>query len=399
MSIKILAVSDIHPRMNGSYAGRLILDPSTGYSLAFEDIRKSLRAVLDWENLNPCDVAVIPGDVFDVAKPSPAEYALIGEFLLTLLDRMSIIVIAGNHDIDQNAAVATALEPLKFLAQAHRKSKAPHELHIMTEPNRVLIQTAKGPVCVSGLPFPSKGKFQASGATNGDAPEVVLSKINQALRDLVEGMSGGLHPTAINIMLAHGTVSNAQVGEQPRSISHDLMIPVDAMHLYDAVFLGHIHRHQLVAENAFYIGSLACQTIGEAKEIKGWCAVEVERGQPSKITHIPNPHSRIFTDLDIVGLDACADLWSPDGVYRIVGEVTEAEYPEACLAVATFEAAHPFTQNNLEITRHEDRARDAGMTALLTEEEAVERVVRTLVEEGAVQGVMQMHQEIVEVTT
>lgn len=392
--IRLLHTGDIHPKVNGSYAGKLVLDPKTGYSVAFEDARKSLQAILDYESDNPCDIAVIGGDIFDNAKPTPAETSLILWFLSHLLKRLPVVCIVGNHDMDVNSQGATALDPLRWFASLTREANLPNELIVMTQPDRALVTTGKGKVCVAGLPYPSKGRYQAS-SKPGDSPEVVLASMNEELQVLVTAMNGGLAADYPNIMVAHGTVGGATVNDQPRTIAHDLMIPLEAMMGYDYIALNHIHQHQQMAPNAWYSGSLLCQTFGEMHETKGWCVVDVEKGSDPVVTHIQNPHSREFTDLEVKDLHH--DFWPTENVYRIIGEVDEAAYPAAALAIAKFEQRHPFTQNNLEVTKPEDRVRDSSITTLLSADEAVEKVVRTLAPEEAVSAVMERHRQIQEV--
>ena len=224
-----------------------------------------------------------------------------------------------------------------------------------------------------------------------------MASINDRLGHILRHTQVSLHHSAPNIFVGHGTVSGARVGSQPRPIAHDILLPINDLFFYDYIALGHIHKYQQVAENAFYSGSLLCQSIDEKDETKGWCVVEVEKGVPPVVTHIPNPHSRQFRDLTIaeVTQNVRGDTEvSPDAVYRVVGDIAEADDPEACLAIAKFEATHPFTQNALTIRRAEERARDAGMTSVLSEEEAVERVLLTVAPEESIPSVMQKHADI-----
>lgn len=395
--MRILHIGDIHPQAAGTYAGKLKIDPTTGYSIALTDCRLGLKACLDWERDHPCDLTVIGGDLWNTPHPTVAELAIVHEFIRQLLIRMPVVIVAGNHDMEVNGLKVTALEPLRTLAKLMRDVSGPQSLHIMTAPDRALVMTGAGLACVAGLPYPSKGRFQASAEEQGDGPEVLMAKMNASIRLVVETMNGGLHRTAVNVFIGHGTVGSAQIGEQPRSISHDLMIPVDALDRYDYVALNHIHKSQQVGPNAWYSGSLLCQSFGEKDEPKGWCVAEVNKGQAPQVTHIPNPHSRQFRDLTIaeVTQNVRGDTEvSPDAVYRVVGDIAEADDPEACLAIAKFEATHPFTQNALTIRRAEERARDAGMTSVLSEEEAVERVLLTVAPEESIPSVMQKHADI-----
>lgn len=389
---RVLGVSDIHPQVDGVYSGKLRVDPSTGLSQTFIDCQRSLNAILEWENDHPCDLALLPGDLFDRHRPTSDEIMLIERFLLALLERMSVVVVPGNHDMDQKGVMASAVDPLRLLGKAHRSASKPNELFVLNHPDRVIVQTANGPVCVSGVPFPSKGRFKASGAAEeGSSPEVIMQRMNEALRAVVSAMIGNLHATAPNIMIAHGTVGNASIGEQPRVITHDLMIPIDLMDAYDLVLLGHIHKHQWVAPNALYCGSLLCQTIGERDEVKGWIVAEVERGEKPVVRHISNPHSRKFYDIT---LDELEGEWSEEGVYRVIGEVAVEDHPQACLDIAKFEQRHPFTQKDLTLVRPEDRMRDSAVTPLMSEDEALERVLGSLVPEEALPAVMGLHRTI-----
>lgn len=392
--IRILGVSDIHPKVDGVYSGKLRVDPSSGLSEAFIDCQRSLAAILAWENEHPCDLAVIPGDLFDRDRPTPDEYMLIERFLLALLARMSVVIIPGNHDMDQKGIKASAVEPLALLGKDHGAASSPHQLHVLSNPESVTIATSNGRVCVAGLPFPSKGRFKASGEVEeGSSPEVVMQRMNEELYKSVAKLATTLDPTAPNIMIAHGTVANASVGEQPRVITHDLMIPLELMDFYDLVLLGHIHKHQWVAPNALYCGSLLCQTIGERDEVKGWIVAEVEKGEKPNVQHIRNPCSRRFFDLNLEDLD---DTWSGESVYRVVGEVAIEKYPEACLNIAKFEQRHPFTQNDLTLIRPDDRVRDSTVTVLMDEDEAIKRVLMDLVPEEEIPAVMGLHTTLTE---
>lgn len=402
-AIRILHAGDLHPRSDGTYAGKLIRDPQTGQSIALTDCRLSLEAMLSWEADNPCDLGILTGDLFDRANPSKEENDLISWFVYQLLERMPVVIIPGNHDMDVRSGSVTALHPLKRAAEALNHRTAPHRLSILVEqPTGELVQTGKGPVRVVGFPYPQKGQFVANvPEASTMSPEQILAEINARLACMLEQTLTTLHPTAPNIFLGHGSVRSAKIGVQPRSIDHDIFIPVEALALYDYVGLGHLHLHQQVAPNAWYSGSLLCQDFGEMHETKGWCVAEIAKGEVPQVTHIPNPHSRRFIDLPYTELLSHHPIpdgdVGPEAVYRIVGEVAEADEPEVCLAIARFEELHPLTQKAIEVTRLEDRARDAGMTTLLSDDEALERALQSLVPEERIPSILAKHRQMMEV--
>ena len=254
--IRALHLADLHPNNGATFAGKTVTDPETGRNLALTDLDRSLHFVYEHVTQNPAepfDLALIAGDVFDSHKPHPNEIRLMRAFIQSLSEYMPIVVIPGNHDMSQNPMDATALEAIKGL----------ENVHVVERPESRLLTIHGNSVQIFCLPYPTKGRLLTQDAAMGKSPEEITAIINQGLGAIIRGFVAERVPGAIHVLLAHGSVANAKVGEQPRSLEHDILIPRDDFDAFDYVALGHIHQPQPIATNACYSGSLVRAGFGE----------------------------------------------------------------------------------------------------------------------------------------
>jgi len=395
--MRLLHLADLHPANAATMAGQTVIDPATGLNQSLTDLARALDyaytvAVVD----GCCDAVVIPGDVFDSARPHANEIRVILRAIMLMASKVPVVIVAGNHDISQSPSDATALESLKGL----------ENVFIFERPDTYTLDTSAGPVALCLLPYPTRGRLLADQAAADLTPEAVTAAINDGLRALVRGFSahvssdmsrdvngsqGHAHPRHVllpRILLAHGSVDGARVGDQPRSLAHDILLPADAFEAFDYVALGHIHQAQAVGERAWYSGSLMRNSFGEEHERKGFLLVEVEAGKTPKVEVVPNPFARTYQTVRVADLKTL-DL-TPGTVYRVKDTVTPEEYAAATRLIASLPGA---IQCDLEIAR-EDRARDAGMQAVMSADEAVLRVVTGHVAEAELPALMEKHRHL-----
>lgn len=180
------------------------------------------------------DLLLIAGDIFDV--PSPPHQSL--ELFYNFLHRVSVetktetLIIAGNHDS------GILLDAPKELLKTHRV-KVWGKLSRNPEDHWI---TTHGQLDICALPFFRSFELLPQG--EGDAIE--------ALRKyLVREKS---RPTLLLFHHIAGVFESSQ-SEQVVALSGVDSIPVELMRDFDYVALGHIHKPQKIAENAYYSGS------------------------------------------------------------------------------------------------------------------------------------------------
>lgn len=370
--VRLLHLGDIHPNNSATFAGKTVLDTKTGLNQALTDLRQSLLHVYNYVTQDPetrCHAALITGDLFDSPRPHANEVRIITDFVQGLADEMPVLIIAGNHDISTNPNDATALECL---------SGIPH-VFLATTPRTELIDLNGQLVRFCCLPYPTKGRLLANTSLAEQSPEQVTAIVNQCLADILRGFTAECEPGIPRVLLAHGSVSTAKVGDQPRSLAHDILIPLDVCEAFDYVALGHIHQPQQVAPNAWYSGSLMRNGFGEEREEKGFNVVEIDVVR--EVTFVPNPHARVYQTIASTGrhglpdevMDGQASL-SPDVVWRFKDQLNAGDYEELKPLLDRLQAETPFLQLDVELLS-EDRPRDAGMAKCLTMDEALARAL------------------------
>lgn len=387
--IRLLHLGDLHPNNAATFAGKTILDPQSGLNQALIDLRRSLHFVLRTANeeRTRCDAALLTGDLFDSPRPHANEVRVLTEFVQVLADEMPVFVIAGNHDMSTNPNDATALECLSGI----------RNVFLMERPASHVLDIRGQRIRFFGLPYPTKGRLLTQEIARDVAPEQVTALINECLGAILLSFQAQIEPGEMPVLLAHGSVSNAKVGEQPRSMAHDIQIPLQSCDGFAYVALGHIHAPQQVAPNAWYSGSLMRNGFGEEQEEKGFNLVTLHTGHPAQIEFVRNPHARIYRTLQAVDLtsDVLSEGLFHDRIYRFKDQLNAGDYQTLKPLLDKLQAHTPCLQLDVELLS-EDRARDAGMAACPTMEEALSRVLQGTIEESELPAVFEKHQRLVQ---
>lgn len=183
------------------------------------------------------DVLLIAGDIFDVPNPPHQSLELFFQFLhrLSVETKVLSYIIAGNHDS------GVLLEAPRELLRTHRvkiwgKLSETPETHWET----VTVQNESFDLCA--LPFFRSFELLPHG--EGDAIA--------ALKTYLERKK-----TRPTILLFHhlAGIFEAAGSEQVVSLSGVESIPSELLKDFDYVALGHIHKPQKIASNAYYSGS------------------------------------------------------------------------------------------------------------------------------------------------
>ncbi|HEV8539912.1 MAG TPA: exonuclease subunit SbcD [Nitrospiraceae bacterium] len=387
--IRLLHLGDIHPNNSATFAGKTVLDSATGLNQSLTDLQKSLNfaVAVALAAETRCDVALLTGDIFDSPRPHANEVRVIVDFVLRLAEEMPVVIITGNHDISQNPQDASALECLAGIGNVFLRER----------PDTQVLELQGERVRICCLPYPTKGRLLTQELAKEASPEAVTAFINDGLAAILRGFRFDIEPDELSVLLAHGSVSNAKVGEQPRSLAHDILIPLQECEQFNYVALGHIHQGQQVAPNAWYSSSLMRQSFGEEHEEKGFNLVSLEPGHPARVAFIHNPHARVYRTLRAVDIDddLLATPLDPSIVWRFKDQLIAEDYQRLKPILDELQAGTPFFQIDVELVS-EDRARDAGMASMLTMEDALARALTGTIDDAELPSVFEKHQQLVQ---
>lgn len=227
------------------------------------------------------DLIVDAGDIYD-GPASPANVESASAWLQKLARHAPVVVTSGNHD--------------RYLSIDHfRRLKAAHPIHAHERPGVV---TVAG-VAVAMLPWPAQGEMMAAlgGVSQGEA----RTASSAALQAILRGLDAKLdeHPSLPRILLAHCTIAGSQTstGQPMIGLEFELGLADLAIVRADAYVLGHIHCRQqfdVAGSPCFYSGSPYRRTYGEV-ETKGISLLELEPGQPARMTWIDSPAEELIT--------------------------------------------------------------------------------------------------------
>ncbi len=230
------------------------------------------------------DLVVVAGDVFESAAPPPAAQQLAFETLLALrASGADVAVIAGNHD---NAEAFEAVRPVFAAAGVIVLGKAspPGAGGVVT----LAAARTREPVRVALLPFTSqRGIVRAADLFAGDAAGA-NDRYRDRMAKLVTRLCQDFDGDAVNVLVAHGTVTGARFGggEREAQSIFDYHVPADVFPATATyVALGHLHRTQQVPAGcpAWYAGSPIAVDFGEEAATPAVVVVDAAPGQPARV--------------------------------------------------------------------------------------------------------------------
>ncbi len=209
------------------------------------------------------DILLIAGDIFDVPNPPHQSLELFFRFLhrLSVETKTQTFIIAGNHDS------GILLDAPKELLKTHRV-KIWGKLAPDPTTHWETVTVKKETIEICAIPFFRSFELLPQG--EGDTLEALKKYFHKEKT----------HPS---ILLFHhlAGIYEAAGSEQVVSLSGVDSLPVEMLKEFDYVALGHIHKPQKIAENAYYSGSPIPLRFSETAE-KSVLILTVANG---KVTH------------------------------------------------------------------------------------------------------------------
>jgi DNA repair protein SbcD/Mre11 len=276
MLVKFLHTSDWH--IGKTLKGRNRLDEQ-------QDV---LREIIQIARTTQFDAVLLAGDLYETSAPSADAQKLVVQALMALRRTgAEVIAIAGNHD---HAATFDAYRPLMQAGGIHLVGTP------RTPSNGGVVSfAARGTgeqVNVAVLPFVSQRYAIRAVELLSGTPSENAGKYDQQIRDILTSLKTGFTPDAVNIVMAHLTVTGGTMGGGERAAQSifEYHVPASAFgsdpHY---VALGHLHRRQAIPAPCpvNYSGSPIAVDFGEQDNTSMVLAVEATPSTPARITEIP----------------------------------------------------------------------------------------------------------------
>jgi len=278
--IKFLHFADVH--LGVENYGRY--DAKTGFHSRLNDFIQSLSTIVNIGIEEKIDFALFCGDAYKSNNPSPTYQREFARQVYRLSEaNIPIVLINGNHDNPLTFGRASALDIFRTLHIPNT--------HVVTEPDLINLQTAKGIVQIVGIPWPTRNQYLEKDEYRDSNTNSINQKIqNRVIKTITDKISllDNRYP---KIIAAHLTISEALFSgsENYAMIGNDPTISARFFKdtPFDYIALGHIHRYQnLNPDNnppIVYSGSIERINFGEEKEDKGFCIGEI--GEKGKVDY------------------------------------------------------------------------------------------------------------------
>jgi DNA repair exonuclease SbcCD nuclease subunit len=212
--------------------------------------------LLDWtldqaEELFVHDI-IITGDVFEDTKPHPSLITLfIGWLKKCQAYHINVHIIMGNHDILRSGLVYTS--PLDIVSEVDLEN-----VFIYKDINTVII----GTTAFTMMPFRDRKSFIVN--TAGEALNLLKESLVYELASIPN--------TYTKVLIGHLAIEGSiPVGDEIDDVTNELFCPVDMFTGYDYVWMGHVHKPQVMKKSKPYIahiGSMDISNFGETDHKK-----------------------------------------------------------------------------------------------------------------------------------
>jgi len=212
--------------------------------------------LLDWtlDQASEChaDHIIITGDVFEDPKPHPSLIALFISWLKKCqVYGVHVHIIVGNHDLLRSGNVFVS--PLDIIAEVDLDN-----VSVYKDINTILLGTC----AFTLVPFRDRKSFGVS--SNDEAVKIIRDSLIYEL--------AGIPITYKKILIGHLAIDGSiPIGDEIDDLANELFCPLDMFNGYDYVWMGHVHKPQVMKKKNPYIahiGSMDISNFGETDHKK-----------------------------------------------------------------------------------------------------------------------------------
>jgi DNA repair exonuclease SbcCD nuclease subunit len=229
------------------------------------------------------DNIIITGDVFEDPKPHPSLITLfIGWLKKCQLHNIHVHIIMGNHDVIRCGSVNMS------------------SLDIITEMDLDLVTVYKNITTIfintsafTLIPYRDR-KFYGT-MSNSEA----LATLRESLVYELASIPLTYQKFVVGHLALEGSIP---VGDEIDDVTNELFCPLDMFEGYDCVWMGHVHKPQVMKKVPFlsHIGSMDISNFGETNQKKYIVVLDAEKTTPTPIWNNLTLPTRTLKNISVV---------------------------------------------------------------------------------------------------
>ncbi len=280
----ILIIGDLHLGAGTNNSKQSV---GTALNSRIIDQLNLLNWILEQALINNVNNIIFTGDTFEETKPHYTLVALFFEWLKKCVDNnINIHIVAGNHDLLRSGQFTTS--SLDILNSIEMENVFFYKKNHTLELNNISF---------TFLPFRDRRSFNTN--SNTEAINLLSQQIPYELASIKLDHK--------KIIVGHLALEGSiPVGNELGELSNELFCPLNMFAGYDYVFMGHIHKWQIMSEipHIIHTGSLDISNFGEADHIKYITLLDHSLPNFHKYIEVP---TRRLKSINIEIPDHCTD--------------------------------------------------------------------------------------------
>ena len=238
--MKVGVVGDLHYGA-GYNLGRV--DPDTQLNSRLLDYVKTFNAIVDSFVDRGVQVLILTGDIFETRHPTSAQLNAFSKCIRRATDLgLDIHIVVGNHD--QQRSINTSTVDIFGSLKLDRVSVYPNIERINIDGINIVL-------------MPYRDRRMLGTKTNSEAIKLLDEEVNNLIKDI----------SGFKMLVGHLMLENTMGEDNPDSFSiNELILPLSMFNDFDAVVMGHVHRHNVLSQSnpiIMYSGSMEKVSFGE----------------------------------------------------------------------------------------------------------------------------------------
>lgn len=192
-------------------------------------------------------VIIVTGDIYEEPNPHPSLITLFVSWVKKCeINGINVHIIRGNHDILRSGSVYVS--PLDIISEADLDGISVHK-----DIGTIIIGTCS----FTFIPFRDRKAFSVG--SNAEAVSL--------LRDSLVYELASIPQTYTKVVVGHLAIEGSiPVGDEIDDLANELFCPLDMFEGYDYVWMGHVHKPQVMKQSNPYMAHIGSMDISNFAE-------------------------------------------------------------------------------------------------------------------------------------